>query len=77
MAFKARHENDRFDHSQCPKCKRMFAGVYSFDLHRPCGLGGRSVIDFININGLLVAPAKATAYQAMLAKAETARAGRK
>lgn len=76
MAFTTRHENDRFDHSKCAKCGRVFAGVASFDAHRPCGTG-RSTIDFININGLLVLPSKATAYRAMLDKAATARAGKK
>ena len=75
MAFKARHENDRFDHSQCPKCKVMFAGVFSFDEHRKYGTC--RLMNMEVINDLYVHTSKSEAYFAMLAKAETARAGRK
>jgi hypothetical protein len=79
MAFKSRHENDRFDHSKCSKCGTVFAGVYSFDKHRPCpGLPlALTQMGFTVMNDLVIAEEKTEAYAVMLHKAETARAGRK
>lgn len=93
MAFKTRKEDDRFDHSKCPKCARVFAGVFSFDLHRQAHLAAfiremspkmalqylknHTDSKFTDVGGLLVANTKVDAYQAMRDKAATARAGRK
>lgn len=90
MVFRARHENDRFDHSECRECEVTFAGVYSFDQHRiqhvrnelhNVSNGDELMSDFLSlyfteINGLLVDNSKEEAYRAMLNKAATARSGK-
>lgn len=91
--FKTRNEKDRFDHSKCGECGLVFAGVYSFDKHRQAHLitfiremspraatqfhATHARDNFTKVGNLLVANDKLEAYQAMRAKAETARAGRK
>lgn len=75
MAFKTKNENDRFDRSTCTVCGTVFAGVASFDTHRPCD-GKKPRKGFSTVNGVVVSHEKADAYSAMVNKARKARSGK-